>query len=120
MPRTFLMTWMRRWNTFAKAWAAVPQFGARFFASINTISHCLNFLDQTAALRFSPKWEDVRQLLVTRGFSAEQMILLSCDHAGGLDMCQQDFYLRDRRMARGFDVCTDFQQYCSQMTMRTT
>ena len=54
---------------------------------MNTISHCLNFLDQTAALRFSPKWEDVRQLLVTRECSAEQMILLSCDNAGGPDMC---------------------------------
>src|SRR5882724_1826020 len=38
----------------------------------------------------------------------------------GIPSSQQDFYLRDRRIARGFDVCADFQPYCSQMTMRTT
>lgn len=54
--------------------------------TVNTSAHSLNLLDQTAALRFNPKWESVRQLLATRGVAAEQTILFSCDHAGGSDM----------------------------------
>ena len=50
-------------------------------------AHSLNFLDQTAALRFSPKWEEVRHLLAVRGLDAGRMILFWCDHAGGPDMC---------------------------------
>jgi hypothetical protein len=53
---------------------------------VSTGAHSLNFLDQTAALRFSPKWESVRELLASRGLAAGQTILFSCDHAGGLDM----------------------------------
>ncbi|WP_113960290.1 hypothetical protein [Roseimicrobium gellanilyticum] len=53
---------------------------------MNTSDYSLNFLDQTATLRLNPKWEDVRQLLDTRGVAAGQAILFSCDHAGGLDM----------------------------------
>jgi len=53
--------------------------------TLNT-AHSLNLLNQTAALRFSPKWESVRQLLATRGVAAAQTILFSCDHAGGPDM----------------------------------
>jgi hypothetical protein len=54
--------------------------------TVNTTAHCLNFLDQTAAFRFSPKWESVRQLLAARSVAAAQTILFSCDHAGGPDM----------------------------------
>jgi hypothetical protein len=54
---------------------------------VNTAARTLNFLEQTAQLRFSPKWQSARQLLVARGFAADQMILFSCDHAGGPDMC---------------------------------
>lgn len=53
---------------------------------MSTDAHSLNFLHQTAALRFSPKWESVRELLATRAVAAGQTILFSCDHAGGLDM----------------------------------
>jgi len=53
---------------------------------MSTDAHSLNFLAQTAALRFSPKWESVRTLLAARGVAAEQTILFSCDHAGGSDM----------------------------------
>jgi len=54
---------------------------------MNTARHLLNFVEQTGQLRFSPKWESVRQLLAERGLPSDQMILFSCDHAGGLDMC---------------------------------
>jgi hypothetical protein len=54
--------------------------------TVNTTAHSLNFLDQTAALRFSLKWESVRQLLAIHGVAAAQTILFSCDHAGGPDM----------------------------------
>jgi hypothetical protein len=54
--------------------------------TVNTAAHSLDLLDQTAALRFSPVWESVRQLLATRGVAAAQTILFSCDHAGGPDM----------------------------------
>ncbi len=54
--------------------------------TVNTTAHCLNFLAQTADLRFSPRWESVRQLLAARGHAAKDMILFSCDHAGGPDM----------------------------------
>ena len=53
---------------------------------MSTGAHSLNFLDQTAALRFSPKWESVRELLAARGVAVGQTILFSCDHAGGLNM----------------------------------
>ena len=48
--------------------------------------HCLNFLDQTSTLRFSPKWEDVRAVLAARGVDAQKTVLFGCDHAGGDDM----------------------------------
>src|SRR5688572_5664062 len=54
--------------------------------TVHSTVHSLNFLDQTATLRFSPRWESVRQLLAIRGVAAAQTILFSCDHAGGPDM----------------------------------
>lgn len=45
-----------------------------------------NLVDQTSMLRLSPRWESVRQLLATRGYSAAEIVLCSCDHAGGNDM----------------------------------
>jgi hypothetical protein len=57
-----------------------------FYVNVITSDHALNLLEQTAHLRFSPKWESVRQLLAVREVSAQQVILISCDHAGGADM----------------------------------
>ena len=68
----------QRWSHWRSVW-----FVKRFY--VNT-PYTLNFLNQTATLRFSPKWESVRQLLATRGVAAAQTILFSCDHAGGPDM----------------------------------
>src|ERR1044071_8905638 len=49
-------------------------------------AHSLNLLNHTASLRFSPRWESVRELLATHGVAAAETILFSCDHAGGPDM----------------------------------
>jgi len=62
---------------------AAPSIDLRI---VNPDAHTLNFLDQTASLRFSLRWEDVRQVLSARGIAPGEIILLSCDHAGGLDM----------------------------------
>ena len=45
-----------------------------------------NLVHQTAELRYSPRWESVRQLLKSKGYSAADTILCTCDHAGGNDM----------------------------------
>src|SRR5437660_10086239 len=38
----------------------------RYPHPVNEAAHCLNFLDPTTALRFSPEWESVGVLLPTR------------------------------------------------------
>ena len=45
-----------------------------------------NLVHQTAALRLSPRWEDVRRLLAGKGYSPQGTLLCACDHAGGNDM----------------------------------
>jgi hypothetical protein len=52
----------------------------------NITARCLEYVSETARLRFSPRFEDVRLLLTARGLDPQQMLLLWCEHAGGLDM----------------------------------
>jgi hypothetical protein len=52
----------------------------------NISARCLDYISETAALRFSPRFEDVRHLLVTQGLNPRQMLQFWCEHAGGPDM----------------------------------
>jgi hypothetical protein len=52
----------------------------------NINARCLDYISETARLRFSPRFEDVRRLLVARGLNPQQILQFWCEHAGGPDM----------------------------------
>jgi hypothetical protein len=43
-------------------------------------------MSETARLRHSPRFEDVRQLIAARGLDPKRLLLFFCEHAGGPDM----------------------------------
>jgi len=49
-------------------------------------ARCLDWMSETARLRHSPRFEDVRQLIGSRGFDPQRILLFFCEHAGGPDM----------------------------------
>ena len=58
----------------------------RFMREENITARSLDYISETARLRFSPRFEDVRLLLTARGLDPQQMLLIWCEHAGGPDM----------------------------------
>lgn len=52
----------------------------------NITACCLDYVSETARLRFSPRFEDVRLLLAARSLDPQQILLFWCEHAGGPDM----------------------------------
>lgn len=49
-------------------------------------ARCLGWMSETARLRHSPRFEDVRQLIESRGLNPQRILLFFCEHAGGPDM----------------------------------